>query len=808
MIKNYFTIAVRNFLRNRNYTFINILGLSIGICSCIVIFLLITYELSFDKFHSRYSGIYRIVREVKSGSGNFGSSTTPYPLPRAFRNDFPDVPLVTQVHFQDEVLLKAGDEKQKIKNILFADSLFFEVFDFQVLSGNPKAELGQPGKVFLTKSLADKILKGNENIALKIDKVDLTVAGIVADPPPNSHISYSMVVSMASFTKDFIGGFEIDSWGLTARGFTYMALPDNMTPASIESRFASFVPKYFYENDAKHVTLKLQPLSNIHFDDRYHTNVGGGTNADYANLSVMGILGAFILGIACINFINLATATAEKKSKEIGIRKTLGAQRSQLATYFLCETFLITLISVILSLCATEWLLPRLNNLLEKKVSLELFTNLPLVLYLAVLTLFTTLLAGYYPALVLSKYNPMSVLKNRFLVRKGSETSVRKVLVVFQFLIAQVLLIGTFIVADQMEYSRNKPLGFDKDAIVNIPIPDTKPELLESFRNRLESYSAIKSLSFASGAPVSGNDIHTDFFLTEATHVPGKFTIDFIPVDRFYLDTYDIELVAGRWFTESDEKLASIKLEFEDQRFTYILNESGVRRLGFENPEEILGKFVTTGFGGINAEVIGVVRDFHVASLHEEITPVVFTIVPSFYYDAGIKMSSDNLRETMAFIENSWKETYTDDYFEYEFLDQHLASLYRNDEKTFVLFRIFAGVSIFIGCLGLYGLISFVANQKQKEVGIRKVMGATVTSIVLLFTKDFVRLIVIAFLLAVPLTWYAMDQWLQGFAYRINISWTIFAAGFLTTVTIVLLTIIYRSVRAASINPAVTLRSE
>ncbi len=808
MIRNYFTIALRTFLKNRNYTLINILGLSIGITACIVIFLLITHELSFDKFHSKYENTYRIVREVESGSGNFGSATTPYPMTRAFRNDFPDLPLVTQIHFQHEVVLKIRDEKSKVEDVIFADSLFFEVFDFKVLSGNPRVELGEPGKVFLTESLAAKILKGEEDARIKIDKVDLEVVGIVADPPANSHITYSMIVSMPSFTGDFIGGFDFDEWGLTARGFTYVSLPDNLTKQSVESRLKPFVPKYFNKEDAKHVELRLQPLSNIRFEERYHLNMGTGAYTDVKDLSIMAVLGGFILCIACINFINLATASAEKKSKEIGIRKTLGAQRSQLAAYFLCETFLLTLISVGISLCATEWLLPHLNNLLEKRVSMELFSNKTLLFYLLVLMGITTFLAGYYPALVLSKFNPTSVLKNRFVTRRGSEVSVRKVLVVFQFLVAQVLLIGTLVISDQMRYARNRPLGFDKHAIVDVPIPNTKPELQESFRTRLEANPSILNVSFASGAPISDRDISTDFFLTEATEEAGEFSIGFIPVDRHYLTTYDIELVAGRWFTEADERLASIKLAFEDQKFTYILNETAVRRLGIQDPKEIIGKFVTTGFGGISTEVVGVVKDFHIASVHKEITPVVFTIIPSFYYSAGIKISSDKLPEAMAFIEDTWKEVYPDEYFEYEFLDEHLASLYKNDEKTFTLFKIFAGVSIFIGCLGLYGLISFVANQKQKEVGIRKVMGATVSSIVLLFTSDFVRLIIVAFLIAAPLTWYFMDQWLQGFAYRTSMSWSIFAIGFLATVTIVLMTILYRSIRAANMNPATTLRTE
>ena len=808
MLKNYFTIALRSFLKNRNYTLINILGLSIGITACIVIFLLITHELSFDKFHSKYESIYRVVREVESGSGNFGSATTPYPMTRAFRNDFPDLPLVTQIHFQHEVVLKIGDKKLKVEDVLFADSLFFEVFDFRVLSGNPKIDLGEPGKVFITESLAAKILEGEDNARIKIDNVELEVVGIIADPPANSHLTYSMVVSMPSFTDDFIGGFDIDEWGLTARGFTYLSLPAHMTPASVEARFKNFVTKYFNKEDAKHVELRLQPLNTIRFEERYHIDTGTGANADYKDLSVMAVLGAFILCIACINFINLATASAEKKSKEIGIRKTLGAQRSQLAAYFLCETFLLTLIAVGISLCATEWLLPHLNNLLEKSVSLELFSNKTLILYLVAIMGLTTFLAGYYPALVLSKFNPTSVLKSRFVARKGPEISVRKVLVVFQFLVSQVLLIGTLVIADQMSYARNRPLGFDKHAIVDVPIPNTKPELQETFRTRLQANPSISKISFASGAPISDNDISTDFFLTEATEQGGKFGIGSIPVDKHYLETYDIKLVAGRWFTEADERIASIKLAFEDQKFIYILNEAAVRRLGFKNPEEIIGKFVTTGFGGISAEVVGVVKDFHVTSLHKEITPVVFTIVPSFYYSAGIKISSGNLRETMTFIEYTWKEVYPDEYFEYEFLDEHLASLYKNDEKTFTLFKIFAGVSIFIGCLGLYGLISFVANQKQKEVGIRKVMGATVSSIVFLFTSDFVRLIVIAFVIAAPLTWYFMNQWLQGFAYRTNLSWWIFAIGFLATIAIVLMTILYRSIRAANMNPATTLRTE
>jgi ABC-type antimicrobial peptide transport system permease subunit len=768
---------------------------------------LITYELSFDKIHSKYESLYRVVRDVKTASGEGKESATPYPLTRAFRNDFPDVPLVTQMHFQYEVLLSIGAEKQKLKDILFADSLFFEVFDFKVLSGNPKVALGEPGKVFLTKSLADKILHGNRRASLKINKVELEVAGIIADPPPNSHINFSMVVSMPSFTGDFIGGLSIDEWGMTARGFTYIVLPANIPLESMESRFKKFVDKYGLAESGEQVSLRLQPLSDVHFNTTYTKNPGNGSNVDPTNLIALGILGLFILFIACINFINLATASSEKKSREIGIRKTLGAERSELAKYFLTETFLLTVFSVLLSLCATEWLLRLFNPFLEKQLDLQLFSNPLLGIFLLVLILFTTFCSGFYPALVLSRYNPSAILKNRLTV-SASGTSLRKILVVFQFVIAQVLIMGTLIVADQMEYFRSKPLGFEEEAIINVPMPTNKTTSQEALRTTLEANPNIQDLTFSMGAPVSGNDYYTDLYLSEKGREGGAFTVGFKSVDRHYLRTYKIKLLAGRWFNEHDEKLVDGNIPEKDQRCFYVLNESAVKKLGFQAPNEILGKLIATGFGNVSAEVIGVVQDFHIASLHKEIMPVAFTTFPYFYHEAGIKVNSSNLNQTLKFIEKSWLEVYPEYYFEYEFFDEHLASLYKNDEKTYKLFRIFSGVSIFIGCLGLYGLISFVAVQKQKEVGIRKVMGASVSSILLLFSREFVKLIVIAFGLAVPLTWYFMNQWLQAFAYKIDISWSLFFMGFLATLIIVLLTIAYRSIRAARINPAITLREQ
>ena len=807
MIKNYLRITLRSFVRNRNYTLINVVGLSIGITACIIIFLIISNDLSFDTFHSKYNQIYRVVLETKNSSGMEYGTTTPYPFAKAFRNDFGDVPLLTQIHTQDEVLVNVGGEKQRIANVLFADSLFFRVFDFQVISGNPAVDLGQPGRVFLTKSLADRILK-NGATTLRIDnKLDLEVAGIIADPPPNSHISFSMIVSMPSLTSEYIG-LPMEQWGMTMSGYHYLVLPDKIRPSVMEERLKGFAAKYQNEKDAERKTFLLQPLKSIHFDPVYTENPGKATNASKTDLLVMGILGVFILSIACVNFINLATALAVKKSREIGIRKTLGAGRGQLAAYFLGETFLLTVFSVIISLCFSEWLLKWLNSFLDTSLELHFLTNPMLIGFLLLLVLGTTLMAGFYPSIVLSGYNPLAVLKNKIVPQGGSNVTVRKVLVVFQFIIAQVLIIGTLVMAYQMNYFRHKPLGFDKDLIITVPLPENDVALLESFKTRLQTNPKIENVSFSVGAPTADVSFSTNFSLSEKNS-EEVHQVNVKCADRTYLTTFGLKLVAGRWFTEAEEKEA---IAFRDlageKKFVYVLNEAAVKRLGVASPEEMIGKRITTGLNHVGVEVIGVVEDFHIASLHDEIAPVVLVNFPGFYFSAGMKISPGNLSETVADIKQKWSGIFPEYAFEYEFLDEHVAKMYEHDDRIFTMFKIFACVSIFIGCLGLYGLISFMAAQKLKEVGIRKVLGATVSSIVMLFSMEFIKLIVIAFIVAGPVAWYFMTQWLDGFAYRISMPWPVFIVGISSTLVIAVLTVSYRSLQAAFTNPAETLRSE
>jgi putative ABC transport system permease protein len=805
MLRNYIVIIFRNFLRNKNYALINILGLSTGITSCIILFLLISYDMDFDKFHSKSERIYRVVRDVKTASGIHHEAVTPYPFGNAFRQDFSDIPLLTQLHHHDEGVLTIGTEKQQIEDIIFADTLFFKVFDFGVVSGNPSQDLSEPNKAFVTESIAAK-LNIREGDKVKLDnKLDLEIVGLLKDVPATSHIQYKMIISFSSFTKDFFG-WPVDQWGLNSAGFSYLVLPENISTENLTNRFKPFVEKYYEKDEGERNTYLIQPLGEIHFDTQY-AGTPGPANIDPSTLWILAVLGLFILIIACINFVNLATALAVKKSKEIGIRKTLGAKRLQLATYFLSETLVLTLIAVVISLASVEWLLPWLRSFIEKEIYLDVMSNPSLIIFLIVLIVVATLFSGFYPAIILSGFDPVAVLKNKINAKGSSGSLVRRMLVIFQFVIAQMMIIGTLVVTDQMQFFRSKSLGFTSEAVLNVSLPKNDKDILDNFRSRLEANPAIKNVSFSVGAPTSDANIGTGFFLDEKG--PSEnYTVGIKTVDIHYRDTYGIKIKAGRWFNESEEKTAADTTLKNDQRFSLIINEAAARTLGFASAEEAIDKRIHIGINDVTAPVIGVTEDFHTSSLREKIDPVVMIIYPELYYDAGISIKTESMQQNIDFIRKTWSELYPEYYFDYEFLDEHLENLYRSEQRQLVLFRIFSGISIFIGCLGLLGLVSFMANQKLKEIGVRKVFGASVPGIISIFSKEFIALVLIAFMLATPLSWYLMDQWLQNFEYHVDIHWSVFAIGLLVTIIIALGTVAYRSVRASLANPIESLRSE
>jgi putative ABC transport system permease protein len=802
MLRNFFTTTYRNLVRNSYYTVINALGLSIGIASCIVIFLVVQFETSFDTFHSKYESIYRIVSITETNSGTNHNAVTPYPFSQAFRNDFSDIPLNTQFHYQSESQLAYGNEKMKLENFLFADSLFFDVFDFGVLSGNPKVELAQPGKAFATESLLKKI--GNIKTIKLDNKLELEVVGIVQDPPANSHLTYSMVVSWPSLSKEFTG-LPIDQWGIHMSAFNYVVLPQGLKAEQLEQRLIAFADKYM--NTEEKDRYYLQPLHELHFDDRFQGNGAEQPSMTYTSLTVLIILGAFILLVACVNYINLSTALAVKKSREIGVRKTLGANEGQLARHYLMEALLVAVLSMVLSIILVEVSIGEIGEFLQKKIELDFIANPAIALFLIALLLVTALLSGLYPALVLSRFKPAEVLKNKLTNRGSSGVSTRKYLVMFQFLVAQVLIIGTLVVANQMNYFQSKPLGFIKEAIVNVNLPVRTAETRSAFHAELTSIAAVERVSFSVGAPTSENSFTTGYFLTERGK-EQRYETALKPVDINYLDTYGLNLVAGKWFSPNEEKFADMEIPEENRVYNYVVNEAMVRQLGFSTNEEIIGKKITTGLDDINALVIGVVSDFHTSSLHEAVKPTTLVHFPYFYLDAGIRFHAGEPRETLASIEKAYAKVFPDYLFEYSFLDEHLASLYKQEERTYTLVRIFAGLAILISCLGLLGLVSFMTQQKVKEIGVRKVFGASVHDIVFLFSKSFLVLIILSFLVAAPVAWYAMTKWLSEFAYKSPITLSIFAIALSATLIIALVTVSFQSIKAAMANPATSLRSE
>jgi putative ABC transport system permease protein len=805
MFKNYFVIAFRGILRNKSYAAINIAGLALGITTCLIIFLIISRELSYDKQFANASNTYRVVRHSTDASGLSKSSVTPYPAGQAFKSDFPEV-LSTQFHFQFRSLLTIEDEKMNVENIVFADSSFFDIFDFEVLSGNPEKDLAQPGKVFLTEEFASKLLKKDAK-HFKLDNLlDMEIAGIIRTPAAPSHIKFNMVASRASLTPEMVKqflGFSMDQWGLNSSGFTYVVLPSNITKELMESKFTAFVKKYYNTEDADREQYLLQPLSEIHFNTEYTENPGT-TSTSSSILIVLGCIGLFILVIACVNFINLSTALSIHRSREVGVRKTLGAQQGQLALQYLGEAFLLTVIAGLLSVVAAEWLAPLIGNFLEKDIALNLFRNPQVIFFLGSIVLLTALFSGSYPALILSKFNPVKALKSKLSQQTSGSVSLRKMLVVLQFFIAQVLIICTLVVSSQLSYFREKPLGFNREAVVTVKLPSSEPEKLEAIRNKLMADGDVKDVTFALGAPMSDMNFGTGMYLTEKGNAQ-RYSVNVKPVDAQYKDVYGMELIEGRWFTESDIKIGNAGKE--NSKWVYVINETAVKTLGFATAKEAIGQSVTIGFNDTPGPVIGVVKDFHAASLQQEIKPAL--MMPfNMAYEAGIKIETANVSSLIKKIEEAWTSQYPEYLFEYTFLDQFIDRQYREEERMFGMFEIFAGIAIFIGCLGLYGLASFMAQQKTKEIAIRKSLGASIGHIIGMFSKEFILLIIIAFGLAVPVSWYAMKQWLQGFAFRVEMSWVVFAIGIVSTLIITILTVGYRSLRAAAANPVDSLKNE
>lgn len=809
MLKNYFKTAWRSVKKNKGFFALNFFGLYISIVVCILIALIILHETSFDRPSNGSLSIYRVVNNSTSSTGKSFSGVTPYPLATAMRAAMTDEKLISQIHFERESVISFANKKFKEQNIVFADSVFPKLFPLTLKEGSLQRALAEPGLVILTEKTANRYFGKEDAVGKRIklaNYIDLEVAAVVADAPANSHLPYNILVSYPSFSPRLIGGFPLDQWGLNANGYVYIGLTGNNKVRNTETILASIVTKYIPKDDASTTTeFKLQPVQDIHFNQLYAGNNPSYT-INYSYLYLMGAIGLFLILAACINYTNLSTALAIKKSKEVGVRKTMGATRGNLIKQFLSETFLLTAFVVIAAASSVRSFLPGLNSFLDKNIPLN-WLSFKSGLFLLCLWAVVSLLSGLYPAFVLSGFNPITALKSRISTPKASTVMLRRGLVIFQFLTAQILIIGAIVVAKQMAFMQSTPLGFNKQGVVDISLPENNPEQLRAMRNQLAAIPGMSSFSLSLGAPVSNNNANTGFNLKEK-YATEKHEVAIKAVDRGYLQTYGLQLAAGRWFDENDERKVDNTIPDSLKQYAFILNEAAVKSLGFASPQDALGKYVTFGFNDISAPVIGVMKDYHIASLHKAVIPVIMVEFPFFYYNAGIRFSGGYTASSLSAIEKAFTSVYPNDLFESSFLDEHVASLYKDEKRTQQLFNIFTFVSIIINVLGLVGLLSFMIEQKTKEIGIRKVLGASVKDISVILSKDFVRLILVAFIIAAPVAWFIMNKWLQEFAYRTPISWWVFAVTVIGALIITCIAVGFQTIKAAIANPVKSLRSE
>ena len=793
MFRNYLKIAFRNLWKHKVFSFINIMGLTVGLTAFFLIFLYVQFELSYDSFNTKADRIYRVVCDIKTPTETLNASGPSWAVGAHIKQDFPEIESAVRVT-GGSLLVRKGDIKFQEDNTAFADSSFFHVFDFKLLKGNPQTALKEKFSIVLTQSAAKKYF-GNadpvgQSVLLTEGGFNATITGLMEDMPENSQIKADMLVSMTTLTDEFNKGLD-DQWGNYGNN-TFLLLKPGANAKALQAKIPAFLQRRNGDEMKQlqmYPTLFLEPLRDVYL---YSTRDGSKTG-NITNVYIFIIVAVFILLIACFNFVNLTTARSVERAKEVGIRKVVGAAKTQLARQFIGESIILCLIAFVLSVLFSALLLPLFNQLAGKTISHNIFLQPQYLLILFILSTGIGILAGFYPALVLSSFQPITVLKGRF-TTSSKGILLRKGLVVAQFTISIALIISTIVVYNQMNYMRSQDLGFNKDQKLIIDTHGDSSKLV--FKQAVSTLPGVISTSMAGSVPGGGNP----GAYSQIENIKGDMQIanlDLYFVDFDYIPQYKMKILAGRAFSRDFQT---------DTTQSMIVNEAAMKLFGYSSPQQIIGKkFDQWGRKGM---IIGVVKDFHFRSLQEVIKPLSIRIEPNGCDLVSINISSKNIPATIAAIENKWKMLIPKRPFSYYFLDEFFDKQYRAEDRFGNLFLNFAILAIFISCLGLLGLASYSTMQRVKEIGIRKVMGASVTNILNLLSKEFIKLVAISFLIATPITWYFMHQWLQGFAYRTNIQWWVFALAGILALVIAIATISFQAIRAAVANPVKSLRTE
>ena len=787
MFRNYFKIALRNLKKNKSYAVINVMGLALGLTCVLLVFSLVKYHLSFDDFHDNSNRIYRFVNEHQG--------SVPNPLGKFFRNDYTFGEKTARIaSFTNQLITiktAAGNDKFK-ETVAFAEPEYFQIFNFPLLTGD-KNLLKDPNTAVITQKLALKYF-GTENVIGKVflidNRINVTITGILINFPENTAQKAGLFVSFPT-VKDYNDWFyNDDTWSGTSDAMqTFTLLRKGVNPAQVEKVLPTYVKKYRHNSKNVH-HYKLQPLADIHFNAQYDGQMSK------RNIWVLSLIGLFLIVTACFNFINLASAQAFSRSKEVGVRKVLGGQRGQLFWQFISETGVITVAAAFIAIALSAMLVPYINEAFKLQLPVNLLSDLWLALFVPVLIVLVTFFAGSHPAFIMAGFNPVKALKGKITRTNTSGFTTRRTLIVSQFVIAQVLIIGMIVILTQMKYAKQSDLGFNKDAIITIPAASgSNLESLKAFKNELKNITGVDGVTACFAPPASMNSWNTSVKYDKRPE-EEVFRISHKAADADYLSVFNLKLIAGRNTLPSD----SVR--------ELVVNETFVRKINAKSPEAVIGKSVMLGGDMMQAVIVGVVKDFHDQSMHEDINAVGITTYTKNYYALVLKINAANMSRTLQSVQDLYTKNYPDHLYEYQFLDEDIASFYETEMSMLLLIEAFSFIAIFIGCLGLYGLVSFMAAQKTKEIGIRKVLGGSLEHILWLFSKEFAGLILISFLIASPIAWVVMNSWLRDFKYQITISPWMFLVSITLIMLIAAVSVGYKSLKTAMANPIKSLRTE
>jgi putative ABC transport system permease protein len=802
MLKNIIKITFRNISKHKAYYFINVAGLSIGIVCFILIALFITDELSYDRYHEKAERIYKAGVRALWADNEFHGCVSPASLSRTLVSEFPEVEVSTRLRRSGFPVIRYKDKVFSEERWYWADETHFDVFTVPFIQGDPKTALTKPNSVVITESMAHKYFGAEDPLGKSLNadnRRDYQITGVIEDVPPNSHVHYDF---LASFITIEDGSDQ--NW-ISNNFPTYFVLKEGISGEDFETKLQLIVEKYVApqletvfgatldEMEASGGSIKyfITPLTDIHL--RSHLRFEHEPNSDIAYVYIFTVVAFAILLIACVNFVNLATARSASRAKEVGVRKTVGSNQGQLIRQFLAETIVLAFLATFVALPIIQFMLPFFNNLTGKNLSIQYLDNVYTIPVLMGIALFVGILAGIYPAFFLASFNPVAVLKGES-VGRSKKSWMRNVLVVFQFTVSVVLIIGTLVVYRQLNYIQNKNLGFNKDQVVVIKKADDLGQKVRTFKQELLGHPGVLSASNSSNLI---GDFFGDSLYRQVGQPKEKNQLIWrMWTDKDYSETYKLEFLQGRYFSEDQQEgLREV-----------VLNESGAAILGFDDAE---GKKIID-MDGRDYTIIGVVKDFHFESLHKELNPLIihpFSARGNGRY-LSVRVRAENIRETIASMKKTWEKYALNQAFEYEFFDDRFARLYRSEEKTGTIFFSFSLLAILIASLGLSGLTAFITQQRTKEIGIRKILGASVYGILFLYTRQFTRWVLVANIIAWPLAYFAMNKWLENFAYRTSIGVGTFVLSALLALLIALFTVSFQSIRAAIANPVESLRYE